>query len=320
MAEPGVRIDSVVTVARPGVRPSAEEAFLRDADKDKNGVVTPTEYNDGREAGRVKLLPEQQNALDARFTAALGAGTANSGVAIRKSATQIPANFTVDEAWKNPFVPRFAMNFELHDKDGKVVGIANREVVSDADGEQGFWAGLWSSTKNVVNMRIDLKDPSGALIATAKQPEIRIMTGINVFDADGKLIGSIEEKPASFVGKVLQKGVIGKSVFTVFEVKDAHGRVVANSSKLDFGRIVSCAFKPEIEVTGEEPGNKDKKLVSIERNRCDMVWDNWAVQASADSKIDPRLTAFLAVYKSYSDNVIDEKKLAYEAAKAARKK
>lgn len=320
MAEPGVRIDSVVTVARPGVRPSAEEAFLRDADKDKNGVVTPTEYNDGREAGRVKLLPEQQNALDARFTAALGAGTASSGVSSGKSKTQIPANFTVDEAWKNPFVPRFAMKFELHDTNGNLIAVADREVLSGPAEGGGVGSATWEAAKNIVNMRIELRDPSGAMIAVAKQPEIRILTGINVFDADGKLIGSIEEKTASFAGSILQKWIFGASVVTFYEVKDAQGRVVAKSNKLDFGRIVSCAFKPEIEVTGEEPGNKDKKLVSIERNRCDMVWDNWAVQASADSKIDPRLTAFLAVYKSYSDNVIDEKKLAYEAAKAARKK
>lgn len=109
-------------------------------------------------------------------------------------------------------------------------------------------------------------DANGNLIAKAHQKPLNLYTVIKISDARGTLIGSLEQE-------VLESLV---SVYNIYSIKDATGRVIAKSKKLNLftktveiydtnGNIVVFARKKIISLTPEYDitisGNIDKRLV-----------------------------------------------------------
>ena len=111
-------------------------------------------------------------------------------------------------------------------------------------------------------------DENGKLIATAKEEVFSLGVVINITDEKGIKIGSVEQE-------VLESMF---SVYSIYSIKDASGKVIAKSDKLDF-------FTTSVEIEDNYGG-----LISMDKEYF-SIGDSWSI--SINSNIDKRLVIFI---------------------------
>lgn len=111
-------------------------------------------------------------------------------------------------------------------------------------------------------------DENGKLIATAKEEVFSLGVVINITDEKGIKIGSVEQE-------VLESMF---SVYSIYSIKDASGKVIAKSDKLDF-------FTTSVEIEDNDGG-----LISMDKEYF-SIGDSWSI--SINSNIDKRLVIFI---------------------------
>jgi uncharacterized protein YxjI len=117
-------------------------------------------------------------------------------------------------------------------------------------------------------------DNSGNLVAKAKQRVLSLYTIIDITDANGTKIGSVEQE-------VLESLF---SIYSTYSIKDASGRVLAKSKKLEF-------FTTDIEIEDKSGGS-----VSITKDYINMFGDTWRL--NMNTEIDKRLIIFIPSFVS----------------------
>lgn len=116
-------------------------------------------------------------------------------------------------------------------------------------------------------------DKSGKLKATAKERVFSLGNVIEITDENGRKIGSVEQE-------------IIESMFslaTVYSIKSADGRVLAESEKLDF-------FTTNVSISDNEGGDVTMSKAFI------SIGDSWDVEIN--SNIDERLIIFIPSFIS----------------------
>ena len=124
-------------------------------------------------------------------------------------------------------------------------------------------------------------DHNKQLQAKAKARLLSWGTHIDVTDAQGLKIGSIEEQVIKSLFKVS----------TSYVIKDATGAEVADSGKLD---LFSTEFKIK--------DRSQKTIATMNRSNFDIGGATWHCHVDADIGFDKRLLLFIPAYKTASDN------------------
>ena len=120
-------------------------------------------------------------------------------------------------------------------------------------------------------------DQSGKLKATAKQEVFSLGTVINISDESGNKIGSVEQE-------IIESMF---SIYSKYSIKDASGKVIGKSDKLDF-------FTTNVDISDMSGGqiNMSKAYLSI--------GDSWEV--NINSSIDKRLIIFIPAFISLAQS------------------
>ena len=120
-------------------------------------------------------------------------------------------------------------------------------------------------------------DQSGKLKATAKQEVFSLGTVINISDESGNKIGSVEQE-------IIESMF---SIYSKYSIKDANGKVIGKSDKLDF-------FTTNVDISDMSGGQivMSKAYLSI--------GDSWEV--NINSSIDRRLVIFIPAFISLAQS------------------
>ncbi len=182
--------------------------------------------------------------------------------------------------------------------------------VTDATGEDlNTMSRRWASNgardffQNVFGVTLTLREGSdtsnpNAVIAEA-HPRIidtknlgnNFRTLIDIQDGSGQRIGTIRQTWESLGGSILQNMVLGRSIWTTYEILDANEQVIARSAKTEF-------FGATMNVTG----NDGQPAAALQRRFWQsLVRDRWHFVANDGQQIDRRVLAFMAAYKTMAD-------------------
>lgn len=122
-------------------------------------------------------------------------------------------------------------------------------------------------------------DNSGNKLATGRQKVLSLVTTIEIFDENNKKLGTVEEE--------LFKNIF--SFKTYYTIKDANGKLVGESEKLDWLSTDIEIYSPNGDI-----------LCKMERPAFNLLSDSWNVEVF--SNIDKRLIIFIPCYKTSADN------------------
>jgi len=132
-------------------------------------------------------------------------------------------------------------------------------------------------------------DNTGKKLATANEQIFTLWTKIDITDENGKHIGMVEQEVIESLTSL---------IYSVYSIKDANGKVIAKSKKIDF-------FTTFVDLYDME----DKPVASF-RKRVFTVSDKWDVNITGD--IDKRLIVFIPSFISSTqaerDNEDDDEK------------
>lgn len=167
----------------------------------------------------------------------------------------LPASFEVDER-----VIAFTTTFDIV-SGGKNYGTVSEHLIS--------WGRTFTYT-----------DGTGVQIATAKARVFSWGTHIDVYDASGRLIGSIKEEILNSLFKV----------HTVYSILDASGNVVARSEKVEF-------FSTNIAMRAG-----GREIATLHRPVFNLAGDTWYVSVNDPSVVDMRVIIMIGAYKTAVDN------------------
>jgi uncharacterized protein YxjI len=117
-------------------------------------------------------------------------------------------------------------------------------------------------------------DNSGNLVASAKQRVFSLYTVIDITDASGSKLGSVEQEVIESLF----------SIYSIYSIKDASGKVVAKSKKLSF-------FKTDVDITDNDGGS-----ISMSKDFVNVFGDTWRL--NMNSNIDKRLLVFIPSFIS----------------------
>lgn len=122
-------------------------------------------------------------------------------------------------------------------------------------------------------------DNKGHKIATGKEKALSLLTTIDIYDSNDKKIGTFEEE--------LFKNFF--SIKTYYSIKDASGKLIAESEKMDWLSTNIEIFSPSGEI-----------LCKMKRPAFNLLSDSWKVEVLGN--IDKRLIVFIPCYKTSADN------------------
>jgi len=120
-------------------------------------------------------------------------------------------------------------------------------------------------------------DQSGKLKATAKQEVFSLGTVINISDESGNKIGSVEQE-------IIESMF---SIYSKYSIKDASGKVIGKSDKLDF-------FTTNVDISDMSGGQIKMSKAYL------SIGDSWEV--NINSSIDKRLIIFIPAFISLAQS------------------
>ena len=120
-------------------------------------------------------------------------------------------------------------------------------------------------------------DQSGKLKATAKQEVFSLGTVINISDESGNKIGSVEQE-------IIESMF---SMYSKYSIKDASGKVIGKSDKLDF-------FTTNVDISDMSGGQITMSKAYL------SIGDSWEV--NINSSIDKRLIIFIPAFISLAQS------------------
>jgi uncharacterized protein YxjI len=120
-------------------------------------------------------------------------------------------------------------------------------------------------------------DQSGKLKATAKQEVFSLGTVINISDESGNKIGSVEQE-------IIESMF---SMYSKYSIKDASGKVIGKSDKLDF-------FTTNVDISDMSGGEITMSKAYL------SIGDSWEV--NINSSIDRRLVIFIPAFISLAQS------------------
>jgi uncharacterized protein YxjI len=120
-------------------------------------------------------------------------------------------------------------------------------------------------------------DQSGNLKATAKQEVFSLGTVINISDESGNKIGSVEQE-------IIESMF---SMYSKYSIKDANGKVIGKSDKLDF-------FTTNVDISDMSGGQITMSKAYL------SIGDSWEV--NINSSIDRRLVIFIPAFISLAQS------------------
>ena len=120
-------------------------------------------------------------------------------------------------------------------------------------------------------------DQSGKLKATAKQEVFSLGTVINISDESGNKIGSVEQE-------IIESMF---SMYSKYSIKDASGKVIGKSDKLDF-------FTTNVDISDMSGGQIKMSKAYL------SIGDSWEV--NINSSIDKRLIIFIPAFISLAQS------------------
>ncbi len=120
-------------------------------------------------------------------------------------------------------------------------------------------------------------DQSGKLKATAKQEVFSLGTVINISDESGNKIGSVEQE-------IIESMF---SMYSKYSIKDANGKVIGKSDKLDF-------FTTNVDISDMSGGEITMSKAYL------SIGDSWEV--NINSSIDRRLVIFIPAFISLAQS------------------
>ena len=120
-------------------------------------------------------------------------------------------------------------------------------------------------------------DQSGKLKATAKQEVFSLGTVINISDESGNKIGSVEQE-------IIESMF---SMYSKYSIKDASGKVIGRSDKLDF-------FTTNVDISDMSGGQITMSKAYL------SIGDSWEV--NINSSIDKRLIIFIPAFISLAQS------------------
>lgn len=123
------------------------------------------------------------------------------------------------------------------------------------------------------------QNSQGQKVATGSARFIAIGSTIDIYDAQGALLGTVKEK-------IFQSWGISSQ----YEIKDAQGNVIAISDKFQLG-ATSFTIRD----------NSGKNVATIERPWINLTGDTWTVKTGSSTAVDPRIVAMIAPFKTFSD-------------------
>lgn len=170
---------------------------------------------------------------------------------------QLPSSFRVHEKVLTLFATQFTI-----DNGGKKYGTIDKKVFS-------------------LTTAFTYKDGAGKTQSIAKARFFSLGSTVDITDANGKVIGTIQEK-------------IFKSLFKVsteYAILDANGREVATSDKLD---LFATKFTLK--------DKSGKTVVEMKRPMINWLSDNWDVKVYDAKAIDPRILIMIPAFKTAADN------------------
>lgn len=122
-------------------------------------------------------------------------------------------------------------------------------------------------------------DNTDRKIAKGEERAFSWGTTIDIFDESDRKIGTLEEQ--------LFESVF--SIETIYDIKDANGRLIAKSKKIDL-------FSTNVEIFS----TKGNLVCTMTRPSINVFSDSWYVEILGD--IDKRLIIFIPAYKTSADN------------------
>lgn len=135
---------------------------------------------------------------------------------------------------------------------------------------------MWSWTPSFT-----YTDGSGALIATAKKAAFSWGVHVDVFDCNGTLIGSVQEKVFSY----------WSGYQTLYAILDANGHEIATSGKFGWFDTTFTINDP----TGHA-------VATLNRPMTFVSGDTWTVQVSQPGVVDDRILVMTAAFKTEADD------------------
>ena len=192
---------------------------------------------------------------------------------------------------------------------GVGAALPNLYVTDTSGNDLNTMSRRWASTgardffQNVFGVTLTLREGAdaanpSAVIAEA-HPRIidtrnlgnNFRTLIDINDGSGQRIGTIRQTWESVGGSILQNMVLGRSIWTTYEILDANEQVIARSAKTEF-------FGARMNVTG----NDGQPAAGLQRHFVQsLLRDRWHFVANDGQQIDRRVLAFMAAYKTMAD-------------------
>lgn len=292
---------AITGLAAPG---SIENEFLRSADADHNGRVSPQEFTDqvtrGLPAGMTK---PKLDALATGFLNTLAPGSAG-GVSTGGSpgGVVLPNSVAISERFGTAiFGGSTFSTFDVKDDKGRPLAVIERRWRSSGFADalhNGLAPTLTLRNPAVKDKNVNVVAEGRPVVLDTRELSNNFRNVINIVDGQGRQIGVVRERWDSTLGSALQRAVLGGTVATWYEVLDASGQVVANSQKTEV-----LATNLEVTANGQRVANIHRGFFSS------LVRDNWTVDV-ASTDVDRRVLVLMAAYKTWADKKAAEERAA----------